>query len=160
MQLSAIAFVVLVADQLAKLAIVNAFGPEQLDHRRDLLGRFLAIEYAENRGMAFGLLQGRTALVTVLAVVVVAFAARAWRQLPTIAIEMAIGGGLIVGGAAGNLVDRVRLGYVIDFIAVLSWPNFNLADSAITIGAVLIGWRYLRDDGRATQPSGVKTNLA
>lgn len=159
-QLMAIGLIVLLADQLVKLAIVDVLGPAKMDHRRELLGDFLALEYAENRGMAFGLLQGRTVLVSVFAIIVVVFAVRAYRQLTTVALEMAIGGGLIAGGAAGNLLDRVRLGYVIDFIAVSSWPNFNLADSAITVGALLIGWRYLRDESQASQPSGIRANLA
>jgi signal peptidase II len=151
---------VLLADQLLKLAVVETYGPSTNDHRRELLGDFLALEYAENRGMAFGLLQGRAGLVSILALVVVVFAVRAFRQLTTVAFEMAIGGGLIAGGAAGNLLDRVRLGYVIDFIAVLSWPNFNLADSAITVGALMIGWWYLRNEGKVSQPNGIGVNLA
>jgi signal peptidase II len=53
-----------------------------------------------------------------------------------------IGVGLLAGGAAGNLADRARLGYVVDFVSVGRWPNFNVADSAITVGAVILitGW--------------------
>jgi signal peptidase II len=156
----ALATLILLADQFAKLLIIEKLGPEATTHRVELLGNFVALEYAENRGMAFGLLQGQTALVTVLACVVVVLALRAFRQIVVIPVEIAIGGGLIAGGAIGNLLDRARLGYVVDFVAVASWPNFNVADSAITIGALLIAWRYLRDDRSVSQPNRIRTNLA
>jgi signal peptidase II len=54
--------------------------------------------------------------------------------------------GAIAGGALGNLIDRIRLGYVVDFISVGSWPNFNVADSAVTIGALLLCWGWLRSN--------------
>jgi signal peptidase II len=52
--------------------------------------------------------------------------------------------GVIAGGAVGNLIDRVRLGYVIDFLAVGPWPNFNVADSAITVGVLTLIWGWTR----------------
>ncbi len=57
-----------------------------------------------------------------------------------------LGIGLIVGGAIGNLIDRLRLGYVVDFIAAGTWPKFNIADSAITIGLMLMAWTVFRDE--------------
>jgi signal peptidase II len=54
--------------------------------------------------------------------------------------------GLILGGAFGNLIDRVRLGYVVDFIQIGWFPIFNVADSAITVGAALLMLQFLRDD--------------
>jgi signal peptidase II len=51
--------------------------------------------------------------------------------------------GLILGGVSGNLIDRVKLGYVIDFLDLRIWPVFNVADSAITVGAILLGWTIL-----------------
>ena len=51
--------------------------------------------------------------------------------------------GLLVGGALGNIIDRVRLGYVVDFVAVGVWPKFNAADSAVTIGVLMLAWTYV-----------------
>jgi signal peptidase II len=51
---------------------------------------------------------------------------------------------MLLGGAIGNLIDRVRLGYVVDFIALPYWPVFNVADTSIVIGAVLLAWSALR----------------
>jgi signal peptidase II len=63
--------------------------------------------------------------------------------------------GAIAGGAIGNLLDRVRLGYVVDFIAIGPWPNFNVADSAITMGALLLCWGWLRTNVSGdTNPAG------
>lgn len=61
--------------------------------------------------------------------------------------------GLIFGGAVGNLIDRVRLGHVVDFIMLPSWPAFNLADCAITVGVVLLAWYLIMDDPSRQAPS-------
>jgi signal peptidase II len=141
-----IAALVLAVDQIAKWLVADKLGPGASSHRYRLLGDLFGIQYVENRGVAFGLLQGQVFLVTVLAIAVVFFLVRLYRRAGTASWTMAIGCGLIVGGAIGNLVDRVRFGYVVDFIGVSGWPRFNVADGAITIGALLLAWRYLRDD--------------
>ncbi len=68
---------------------------------------------------------------------------------------LAVSLGLLVGGALGNVIDRVRLGYVIDFIAVGIWPKFNLADSAVTIGVVLLAWSLSQDGSGAVNDRAV-----
>ena len=61
----------------------------------------------------------------------------------------------MAGGAIGNFVDRVRFGYVVDFIAVGPWPRFNIADSGITIGMILLAWSALQADSEDTsEPAG------
>jgi signal peptidase II len=143
-----IAALVLAVDQVTKWLVAENLGPDAASHRSRLLGDVLAIHYVENTGVAFGLLQGQVILVTVLAILVVFFLVRMYRQTGTASWTMAVGCGLITGGAIGNLVDRVRLGYVVDFVEVSAWPKFNVADSAITVGALLLAWRYLCDEGR------------
>ncbi len=118
-------------DQAVK-ALVR--GSVQVGERRDLLA-FVDLVHVRNRGVAFSALEGRTTLVVlVIAVAMGALlwyfarhAARPLMWLPT---------GLLVGGAVGNLVDRVRLGAVTDFLKLPSWPAFNVADMAITVGVV------------------------
>lgn len=127
---------VVVLDQASKAIVLATLGPGHADGDVALIGSAVAIEYAENRGAAFGLLGGQNVLLAVMAVaVLVGLATFYWRQrAPSRWLVGAVG--LIVGGALGNLVDRVRLGYVVDFVAIGPWPNFNLADSAITVGVV------------------------
>ena len=151
------AILVLAADQLTKQVITNQLGPDEASHRYDVVGTFLALQYGENTGVAFGLLRGQTVLVTILALIVIGFLVRMYRHARSASPVLAIGCGLILGGAAGNLVDRARLGYVVDFVAVSAWPKFNVADSAITVGAFMLAWTYLRhnDDQRPARRDDV-----
>jgi signal peptidase II len=152
-----VAVVVIALDQLAKWAIVEWLGPGATSHRRELAGRLLAFEYVENTGAAFGLFAGRVWLISVLALAVaVLFVILLASELNgNYALQVAIG--MILGGAIGNLIDRLRLGYVIDFIAIGTWPKFNVADSSITLGVAVVVLTLLRDErtnsiGSASSP--------
>jgi signal peptidase II len=135
-------------DQITKSIIVDWIGPGAANSRREVLGTWLAFEYVQNTGAAFGILKGRTWLLSVLALVVASsFMVMFWKHLPFDRL-LQFSVALVIGGAIGNLVDRVRLGYVVDFVAVGAWPRFNVADSAITIGLVLLAWTVLRYDGQ------------
>jgi signal peptidase II len=98
------------------------------------------LTYVENTGAAFGMLQGNTwflILTSVLVSAVVAYLI--WKIKPEnryVKISLA----LILGGALGNLVDRVLLGYVVDFLDFRIWPVFNIADSCVVVGAILLGY--------------------
>jgi len=131
----AIAAAVVAADQLTKLIVVRTI-PEG-GHVR-VLGNFLVISHIRNSGAAFGTLRGFGGVLAMIALVGVGiFAVVAWRQPTTI---VGIAAGLVAGGAAGNLVDRIARGTVVDFVDFRFWPAFNVADSAITVGAVLLVW--------------------
>ena len=98
-----------------------------------------------NSGIAFGLFQGwgfGVSLVTLL--VLTAFIASALRQGQMTQTVFCWGLGLVLGGAAGNLLDRIRWGAVIDFLDFRIWPVFNVADGCVVIGAVLMGWTLIR----------------
>jgi len=143
-RLVAVAASVVTTDQLTKSLVVSTIGPSRLESRVELAAGWLALEYTENRGAAFGLLSG---LVPILAVASIAVLTglllhhmRQARPLPWQTI--AIGG--ITGGAVSNLLDRFRFGYVIDFLSVGPWPNFNVADSAITMGVLVLIWSWTR----------------
>jgi signal peptidase II len=146
-----VAIVVLVGDQLAKWAILAAFRPPGIEVTPFAAAApiqvlpILDFELVWNRGVSFGL--GNTqggwnmlifaALSTVIALVLLVWMARAQRVVLILAL------GFVVGGALGNLVDRLRFGAVVDFIYIhvgaFDWfPAFNVADSAITAGAVLL----------------------
>jgi signal peptidase II len=136
---------VLLLDQLSKWIVIRTLGPDEEEHRVEILGSALAFHYVENSGAAFGLLQGQTAFLTVVAAVVVTglIVSYARHRAPT--PVLAVGLGLLVGGAMGNLIDRYRFGYVVDFVSVGIFPKFNVADSAITFGVILLGFHMLRD---------------
>ncbi len=105
----------------------------------------LEFTLAYNDGVAFGLAGGGGVLVIALSMVALvalgAFIASAPDRPATW-----LAGGLILGGALGNLLDRIRLGHVTDFILLPNWPAFNIADASITVGVVLLAWTVIRHD--------------
>jgi signal peptidase II len=149
-----IAGIVILLDQLTKFAVAGWLGPGESTHRRELLDPILAFEYVENTGAAFGVLRGQTDVLILVALAIVAglvvYYLRAVR--PSIALAASLG--LLAGGATGNLIDRLRLGYVIDYVAVGVWPNFNVADMAVTLGVLFLAWHALVDE-RVSEASGV-----
>ena len=159
-----ISALVVVLDQLTKM-LVDRF--MNLHESRLLVDGLLRLTYVQNRGAAFGILSEadlpyQSLLFAVVSLAALgAIAAYAWRlparsRLPQTALA------LIMGGALGNLLDRARLGYVIDFVDAYwrmhHWPAFNVADSAISIGVVLLVVDILRQPqaGEAPQPPRVE----
>lgn len=137
-QMLAIGSGILALDQGAKLLMAEWLGRGARQHRVDVFGSWVGFEYVENTGAAFGMLSGRPWLVSILAVVVAVMFVTVFREvLPTDAgVRWCVA--LILGGAIGNMIDRARIGYVVDFVAVGAWPRFNIADSSITVGLVLM----------------------
>lgn len=101
-------------------------------------GGFFRITYGTNSGTAFGLLPNQTTLLIVASLVAIGFLVYFYRThaMPSMILRFAIG--LQLGGAFGNLIDRVLAGKVIDFIDVGPWPIFNLADSSIVVGIFIL----------------------
>jgi signal peptidase II len=140
--LLAVAGAAVVADQLTKHIVGRTLALGDSVH---ILGPF-SIHHVQNSGIAFGLLASRTALVigvTGGAVgLVLWFFARSGKRHPVLPVAL----GLVLGGSIANLVDRVRLGYVTDFLDFVAWPAFNLADTFIVVGvALLFGALVLAD---------------
>jgi signal peptidase II len=138
--LLAVGAAVVVADQASKTWAEHA-----LASRTVHIIWTLRLRLTLNPGIAFSLGQGSTGLFTALAVAIFAVVAGiAWRsrgRLPAVAL------GLILGGAGGNLVDRLirhNGGQVIDFIDLQWWPVFNVADAAIVVGVVLLAVAFVR----------------
>jgi signal peptidase II len=136
----ALAGAVVVLDQAAKAAIeVNLSPGEEVG----VLGP-LDLTLSHNSGVAFGLASGggtRLVLVTALALAVVGYL---FSRDP-IRPGMWVAAGLLAGGALGNLADRIRADAVTDYIEIGSWPAFNLADVAVTLGVLLLALSYLRE---------------
>ena len=134
--LVAIATAALAADQLTKRIVTQHIA---LDDAVKVVGP-LSIHHVQNSGIAFGLFASATPIVTVLTALAVAwmlvFFARSGSRHPVLPVAL----GLLIGGSVSNLLDRIRLGHVTDFLDFRYWPAFNLADSFIVIGvAVLLG---------------------
>lgn len=149
---------VLAADQGTKLAAAHWLQPHP---SVPLLGRFVSLTYHTNTGAAFGLMPWASTALQVLAAAVVGILLIYGCRMAQsrLALDMALG--CLLGGAAGNLLDRLRLGYVVDFIDLHFWPVFNIADSAITVGAILFVCSLLISDFRhRTSDTGHRTNDA
>jgi signal peptidase II len=135
---------IVVVDQLVKLAIVAAL---PVYESVTVIPNLLDLTYVRNTGVAFGLLNESSlpfkgVITTTLALAALGGIALYARQLQPHEKWARLGLTLILGGACGNLIDRVRLGYVIDFVDVY-WRNwhfwaFNVADAAISVGAVFV----------------------
>jgi signal peptidase II len=134
---------IVVLDQLTKSWAVSAL----TDGPQNVIGDDIRFELARNSGSAFSRFRGYTPILAVLAVVITVFIVRAVRQ--TTDRWILVGLVLVLGGAIGNLVDRVARspgflrGYVVDFVGVGWFPLFNVADSCITIGAIVLIVRTL-----------------
>ena len=132
---------VVVADQATKALVRSSLDPGDVRH---LVGPIKLVD-VRNTGVAFGQLQnGGVIVAVVIAVAIAALLAyfsrnlsRPWIWLPT---------GLLLGGAVGNVLDRVREGAVVDFVKIPHWPAFNVADSAITVGVVVLLFVIERGD--------------
>ena len=135
------ALLVVAADQLSKMWIrSNLVLRESLPER----GLF-RLTHIHNTGAAFGLFQDQSFPLTIVAiigtVVLPLFVLLFSRRFPFLDNRLGKPAlGLVLGGTAGNLIDRLRLGYVTDFIDIGIWPTFNIADSAIVIGVILFSY--------------------
>lgn len=137
-----VAGAVVVADQLTKQVVGRTLA---LGESVDIIGPF-SIHHVQNSGIAFGLFASSTSIVIAITTLAVAamlvFFARSGRRHPALPVGL----GLVLGGSIANLVDRVRLGHVTDFLDFVAWPAFNLADTFIVFGvAILFGTLVLGD---------------
>lgn len=101
------------------------------------------ITYVNNPGAAFGLLANKTPVFIGVTLVVAVFILLTYNYLPPGRPLLRLALALMLGGAMGNLIDRVSFGYVIDFLDFRIWPVFNVADMAIVTGVVLLCWYIL-----------------
>ncbi len=148
------ASMVLLADLITKLAVVQRLAPGE---SAGIIGDYLKLSHVRNTGASFGLFPGNAytliAISSLAALVVIYLAVRSrgrWAAMVYL--------GLILGGALGNLHDRIRLREVVDFIDIgigaYRWPVFNVADIAVTIGVFLMLIEYLRSDGKERRLAG------
>jgi signal peptidase II len=140
--LGVVAGAAIVADQLTKWVVSSRLG---LGEAVASIGPF-SIHHVENTGIAFGLFADSTTAVIVLTTVAVGamllFYARTAQRHPLLPVAL----GLVIGGSVANLIDRVRLGHVTDFLDFLYWPAFNLADTFIVVGVALLFVSFVASD--------------
>lgn len=136
-----VAGAVLAIDQLTKLLAISYLKPKA---NLPVFENYFHLSFVENTGIAFGLFQNHPEFwVLIITLSVVGLFAGSWffrRQ----SLSKRLAFGFILGGAIGNWVDRVRFHHVIDFLDFRIWPVFNIADSFITIGVVVLIWAALR----------------
>ena len=139
------ALLLVAADQLSKLWIRSnlAIGESLFE-----VG-FFRLTRVHNTGAVFGLFQGQSLPLTIVALVGVAalllYVFFFYRKLPFLNDRLGkLALGLVLGGTVGNLIDRIYLGYVTDFIDFNLWPAFNIADSAIVVGTIILANSLLR----------------
>jgi signal peptidase II len=146
--LAAVVVAAAAADQLTKHVVSTELA---LDEDVHVLGPF-SIHHVQNSGIAFGLFASATAVVTLLTAVAVAwmlvFFARSGARHPVLPAAL----GLLIGGSVSNLVDRVRLGHVTDFLDFQGWPAFNLADTFIVVGVGILLLALVVSDRAAKPP--------
>jgi signal peptidase II len=132
--LVAVALAAAFADQLTKHVVSSQLA---LDDSVHVVGP-LSIHHVQNSGIAFGLFASATLVVIVLTTAAVVwmlwFFARSGQRHPVLPVAL----GLVIGGSVSNLIDRVRLGHVTDFLDLRWWPAFNLADTFICVGVAIL----------------------
>ncbi|MFM1650584.1 signal peptidase II [Brevibacillus sp. B_LB10_24] len=142
-----IALIVIVLDQVTKFAVVKNMA---LGESIPLIPGVFHLTSHRNMGAAFGILQNQRWLFVVITLVVVVGIIvtlyRIGRKLPVTSLGLA----LVLGGAIGNFIDRVSTGQVVDFLdfTLIRFPIFNVADSAITVGVILLLWDVLTESRR------------
>src|ERR1700736_6639280 len=153
--LAALALAVIIVDHVTKTAVATLFLPGE---SRIVIPHVLYLTYVQNYHGAFGLFGTHPLLLTAsAALVLVGFYLWYRKEGATPFVHVAFA--LIFGGAVGNIIDRLRFGYVHDFIDLRVWPVFNVADSAITVGVLLLLVQMLAHERRQPAAS-VQTALA
>lgn len=141
------ALAILVADQVTKALVVAHLA---IGERAQVLGDLVQVWHAQNRGASFSLFQGWSVVflvVSVLSIGMVAYFHRSLRdQTPWLHLLL----GVILGGTLGNFVDRLRQGYVTDWLSIgigdTRWPTFNVADSSLVVGIGILVIYLLRSN--------------
>lgn len=136
-RMALLAMIVVLLDRAAARVVTERLGPDAGRHAWWLIGDDVGFEYVRNTGAAFGLFRGNPELLGAVSILVaIGFVWLILNELPR-GIWAVLSGGLLVGGAASNLIGRIHDGFVTDYVAVGPWPRFNLADSAISIGVAI-----------------------
>lgn len=159
--------VIISLDQLTKSII---FGKFHLGESIPVITNFFNITYVQNRGAAFGLLaqsdpRFRVPFFIIVPLVALSSIAYVFRKIPDKDIKLSSALSLVISGAIGNLIDRLRLGFVVDFLDFhwkwgYHFPAFNVADSAICVGVGILMLDLLLNDGSPVEKKGTRLNAS
>ena len=152
-----VATAVIILDQLSKYIVIQSLPLYQSWAPVPALAAFFQFTHATNTGTAFGLFPNAGWIFGLMAVVVSGAIIYFNERIASGNIWLRVALGLELGGAIGNLIDRVRLGYVTDLLDFGPWPVFNLADLAIVSGAVLLAWIVLREEREAKKAAAAES---
>ncbi len=144
-----VAAIVVAIDQITKAMVIRSLGPPEAGASKVIIPRLLDLRHDENTGAAFSLFQGRSTTLLLIGVIVIGVLIYYYRALPQgqPVLRLAVGG--VFGGAVGNIIDRIRLGHVTDWIHFTHYPTFNIADSCITVGMLTLAIYLLLMDRSA-----------
>ncbi len=138
--------VVLSLDQWTKALVASQFEPYESWAPLPALANVFTIHYVTNTGAAFGLFQDSNTFFVIVAIVVSAVVLYYYVRLPGGQWWIRLSFGMMLSGALGNMIDRLRVGYVIDFFDLQIWPVFNVADMSIVGGTILLAVLLLLED--------------
>ncbi|HJP29849.1 MAG TPA: signal peptidase II [Candidatus Latescibacteria bacterium] len=154
--------VALVLDQVSKAVVVNTM---RLHSPVPLLGDAVRLTYIQNAGAAFGLKLGGPLLHTLVAIGALGVLGWLFLSLPATARLQRTALAMVLGGALGNIIDRIRFDYVIDFFDVgvseaWRWPVFNVADSFVTVGVLVLALSWSRQKAPDAPPAAAEETAA
>lgn len=134
---------VFIADQISKAWVMKTLA---LQESRELIGKSFLLTLTHNAGGAWGIMQNKNMIFVVFAAVAIVALLYAYHRMARGEFLVGAGFALALGGALGNLLDRLRYGWVVDFFDArfINWPIFNVADSAISLGIVLLICYYIK----------------
>lgn len=134
--------IVAILDQISKHWVVSSL---KLHDSIPIVKNIFHITYVQNTGAAFSMLRGKTyffvAVSSAIIIAIIYFIGKIPKQKFLLRSMM----GLVLGGAVGNLIDRIRFGFVVDFLDFRVWPVFNLADCAVVVGMIMIAYCIVTD---------------
>ena len=136
------AIIILALDQATKYWITQTLGQPSEVHSVEVIGNWVRLSYTTNTGAAFGIFPDGTLFFTIVALIAAPILLLARSYIANRSWWLTVVFGMLLGGALGNLLDRIRMGHVVDFIDVgignLRWPSFNVADSSFVVGVILL----------------------
>jgi signal peptidase II len=154
----AIVLLVFISDQLSKMWIQRVMFWEE---SRPIIGDIFRLTLTRNTGGAWGLLPDGNPIFVVFAIIAIVALVFAYHRMSRVDLLVGAAFALALGGALGNLLDRLRYQYVVDFFEarIIHWPIFNIADSAISLGIVLL-LAHFALSRQGEQPTALPQNVA